>query len=300
MSALFQKRDPAQLAAQLAAMNTKSFNEADGKEWKLTQDTAGNGSAVIRFLPGRTPESMPFIKLINHGFKIGSKWYIENCTSTHGKFEDCPVCAHIQSNDLYNTDNAMYGKLKRKSSFWANVLIIKDPANPENDGKVFKFRFGQKIMNMINSQIEVDTSIGEVPVDVFCPIEGANFILKVKKVGGFANYEDSRFQKQTKIVNIDDPAYQKELVDGMVDLDAMIAPDQFKSLEKNTETFNRIMGTAVLGGDASDASKQADALESELDKFGADMADFETAQTTAPAATSTSDAIDIDSLLGEG
>ncbi|AZU98577.1 hypothetical protein [Acinetobacter phage AbTZA1] len=278
---MFQRKDPAQLAAHLQELKGgSSFNEADGKEWKLTLDTAGNGSAVIRFLPGKTPDSMPFVKLINHGFKIGSKWYIENCTSTHGKFDECPVCKHISENDLYNTDNAMYGKLKRKSSFWANILVVKDPAHPENDGKVFKYRFGQKIMDKINSMVEVDTDIGEVPVDVTCPFDGANFIMKVKKVSGFSNYDDCKFQKQSKIPNIDDPAFQAKLIEDMFDIDSIIAKDKFNSYEKNLESFNRVMGTAALGGAAAEASKNAEAVANELEDFEKQMSQF-TAEPTS-------------------
>lgn len=284
-TAMFTRRDPSQLAAQLQELKGgSSFNEADGREWKLTLDTAGNGSAVIRFLPGKTPESMPFVKLINHGFKIGSKWYIENCTSTHGKFDECPVCKYISENDLYNTDNALYGKLKRKSSFWSNILVIKDPAHPENEGKVFKYRFGQKIMDKINSMVEVDTDIGEVPVDVTCPYDGANFIMKVKKVSGFSNYDDCKFQKQSPIPNIDDEAYQAKLIEDMFDIDSIIAKDKFNSFEKNLESFNRVMGTAALGGAAAEASKNADAVASELEDFEKQMAQYAATDTTSQAA----------------
>lgn len=278
---MFQRKDPAQLAAQLQAMKgAGSFNEADGKEWKLELDNAKNGTAVIRFLPGRTPESIPFVKLVNHGFKNNGKWYIENCTSTHGDFESCPVCKHISDNDLYNTDNQLYGKIKRKTSFWSNILVIKDPANPANEGKVFKYRFGQKVMDKINAMIEVNADMGEVPVDVTCPFEGANFILKVKQVGGFSNYDECKFLGQSKIQNIDDEAYQKQLVDDMVDIDAIVAKDQFNSFEKNEEAFKRIMGTSVMGGAAAQASAIADNVANELENFESQMASF----TATPAA----------------
>ncbi|QAU03887.1 single-stranded DNA binding protein [Acinetobacter phage Henu6] len=285
---MFQRKDPAQLAAQLQAMKgAGSFNEADGKEWKLELDNAKNGTAVIRFLPGRTPESIPFVKLVNHGFKNNGKWYIENCTSTHGDFESCPVCKYISDNDLYNTDNQLYGKIKRKTSFWCNILVIKDPANPKNEGQVFKYRFGQKVMDKINAMIEVNADMGEIPVDVTCPFEGANFILKVKQVGGFSNYDECKFLGQSKIQNIEDEAYQKQLIDNMVDIDVLTAKDQFNSFEKNEETFKRIMGTAVMGGAAAQAATQADNIANELDNFEEQMAGFTaTAQTDVePAAT---------------
>lgn len=272
---MFKRQDPAQLAAQLVALKgASSFNEADGKEWKISPDTSGNATAVIRFLPGKGEEGLPFIKLVNHGFKKGNKWYIENCTSTHGDYESCPVCKHISENDLYNTNKKEYGELKRKTSFWSNILVVKDPNHPENDGKVFKYRFGQKVMDKINAMVEVDTSIGEVPVDVTCPWAGANFVLKIKKVGGFSNYDECKFQGQTAIPNIDSEETQTKLMEDMFDLSTISSKDQFNTFEKNLETFKRVLGTAAAGGAASEASKQADALADELDNFDSQMAEF--------------------------
>lgn len=289
---MFQRKNPAQLAAQLQELKGgSSYNQGDNKEWKMTLDTAGNGTAVIRFLPGKTENDLPFIKLVNHGFKIGQKWYIETCTSTHGDFDNCPVCQYISENDLYNTNNKLYGNLKRKTSFWANILVVKDPAAPANEGKVFKYRFGSKIMDKINSMVDVDTEIGEVPVDVTCPFEGANFIMKVKKVSGFSNYDDCKFQKQSAIPNIEDEDFQKKLADDMVDIGAMVAPSEFNSLEKNKAEFLKVMGTAALGGAASEAHKQADELADELDDIDSQMEKFESSQSSQPSG-STSDEID--------
>lgn len=285
---MFKRQDPAQLAAQLQSLKgSNSFNESDGKEWKLTQDNAGNGTAVIRFLPGKGEEGLPFVKLVNHGFKIGNKWYIENCTSTHGDYDSCPVCKHISDNDLYNTNNKLYGQVKRKTSFWSNILVVKDPSNPENEGKVFKYRFGQKIMDKINAMVEVNTDLGEVPVDVTCPWAGANFIIKVKKVGGYANYDECKFQGQTAIPKIDEEATQAKLMEDMIDLNAIIAKDQFNDFDKNLETFKRVMGTAAAGGVAAEASKQADAMADELDNFDAQMAEFNADTQSEPAKTET-------------
>lgn len=301
----FTRRDPAQLQAQLATLNASSFNESDGKEWKLTLDSAKNGSAVIRFLPGRTPDSIPYVKLVNHGFKVGTKWYIENCTSTHNDYDGCPVCQYIKENDLFNSDNAKYQKMKRKTSYWTNILVIKDPAQPENEGKVFKYRFGQKVMDKIKSMAEVDVSMGEVPVDVFCAIGGANFVLKVKQVGGFSNYDESKFLAPSEIAGIQTEKVQKELFEGMSDIDAIAAPDQFNSFDKNKEAFDRVLGTAALGGAASEAHKQADDLSRELEAFDSQMSQF-TAETQAepapkaePAKTAPAGDPSLDALLDE-
>ncbi|ASD52118.1 single strand DNA binding protein [Pseudomonas phage PspYZU05] len=266
---MFKRKDPAKLQAQLQAMKGSSGFQSDATEWKLKVDNAGNGGAVIRFLPGRGDEAVPFVKLINHGFKIANKWYIENCTSTHGDFESCPVCAHLSANDSYNTNKPEYDKLKRKTSYWANILVIKDPKAPENEGKVFKYRFGQKIMDKINSMIEVDEAMGETPVDVTCPFGGANFSLKVKRVGEHQNYDECKFNGISELPNINSEAYQRELFEAMHDIMSISAPAQFKGLEENTKKFKQVMGVAAMGTAASRAAAQADDFESQLNEFEA-------------------------------
>src|SRR5699024_2061817 len=194
---MFKRKSTAELAAQMAKLNgNKGFSSEDKGEWKLKLDNAGNGQAVIRFLPSKNDEQAPFAILVNHGFKKNGKWYIETCSSTHGDYDSCPVCQYISKNDLYNTDNKEYGLVKRKTSYWANILVVKDPAAPENEGKVFKYRFGKKILDKINAMIAVDVEMGETSVDVTCPWEGANFVLKVKQVSGFSNYDESKFLNQ--------------------------------------------------------------------------------------------------------
>lgn len=296
---MFKRKDPAQLQAQLAAMKGgKGSYDDDKNEWKL-KDTDGVGSAVIRFLPSKNEENpSPFVKLVNHGFKKNGQWYIENCTSTHGDFESCPVCAHLSKNDSFNSNPEEYKLLKRKTSFWANIQVIKDPAVPANEGKVFKYRFGQKIMDKINQMVEVDVEIGETPVDVTCPFEGANFALKCKMVGGFKNYDDSKFLNQSAIPGIDDEAVQKNLIDQMEDLTSLL---KFKSLDDNQKKFAKVMGTAALGGAAGKAAAAADAIGADLDGFDKEMQDFnqssKPSQDSAPAPEPSDDGLD-DLLAG--
>ncbi|QYW08368.1 single stranded DNA-binding protein [Enterobacteria phage phiC600P9] len=273
---MFKRKSTAELAAQMAKLagNKGGFSSEDKGEWKLKLDNAGNGQAVIRFLPSKNDEQAPFAILVNHGFKKNGKWYIENCSSTHGDYDSCPVCQYISKNDLYNTDNKEYSLVKRKTSYWANILVVKDPAAPENEGKVFKYRFGKKIWDKINAMIAVDVEMGETPVDVTCPWEGANFVLKVKQVSGFSNYDESKFLNQSAIPNIDDESFQKELFEQMVDLSEMTSKDKFKSFEELSTKFSQVMGTAAMGGAAATAAKKADKVADDLDAFNVD--DFKT------------------------
>ncbi|QQG32113.1 single-strand DNA-binding protein [Citrobacter phage CkP1] len=301
---MFKRKNPAQLQAQLAALSgSKGFQEGDKGEWKLKLDNAGNGQAVIRFLPSKNEEAAPFAILINHGFKKNNKWYIENCTSTHGDYDSCPVCQYLSANDSYNSNNEEYKLLKRKTSYWANILVVKDPAAPENEGKVFKYRFGKKIWDKINAMIAVDVEMGETPVDVTCPWEGANFVLKVKKVSGFSNYDESKFLGQSEIPNIDDESVQKELMDQAVDLTELTSKDKFKSFEDNQKKFEQVMGTAALGGAAAKAAAKADSVADELDAFDKDMESFSAGQSSSASdildssTDSSSEEDDLDDIL---
>ncbi|BBC78310.1 single strand DNA binding protein [Escherichia phage EcS1] len=298
---MFKRKDPAALQAQLASLKGgQGFSSDDKNEWKLKDDN-GNGMAVIRFLPGKGDEGLPFAKLVNHGFKKNGKWYIENCTSTHGDFDNCPVCQYLSKNDSYNTNKPEYQLLKRKTSYWANILVVQDKANPETEGKVFKFRFGQKVYDKITAMVEVDTSIGETPVDVTCPFDGANFVLKTKKVGDFKNYDDSKFLGQSEIPNINDETFQTFLNDNMSDLSELTSKDKFKTLDVNQKKFEQVFGIAALGGAAAKASAQADAIGDSLDAFDQDMKDFtDTARTNVQSRDTTpsgADEDDLDALL---
>ena len=296
---MFKRKSTADLAAQMAKLNgNKGFSSEDKGEWKLKLDASGNGQAVIRFLPAKTDDALPFAILVNHGFKKNGKWYIETCSSTHGDYDSCPVCQYISKNDLYNTNKTEYSQLKRKTSYWANILVVKDPQAPDNEGKVFKYRFGKKIWDKINAMIAVDTEMGETPVDVTCPWEGANFVLKVKQVSGFSNYDESKFLNQSAIPNIDDESFQKELFEQMVDLSEMTSKDKFKSFEELNTKFNQVLGTAAMGGAAAAAASVADKVASDLDDFDKDMEAFSSAKTEDDfMSTSSSDDGDLDDLL---
>lgn len=258
---MFQRRDPSKLQQQLEQMTSNgSFNQNDGSEWSLTVDKNGNGTARIRFLPARDDNSAPFVKIYNHGFKHNGRWYIENCPTTI-QGNECPVCK--ANGELWNSgiesDKEVARGRKRKLSYWSNVLVISDPGNPDNNGKVFKYRFGQKIMDKIQAMIAVDVDMGETPVDVTCVFDGADFVLKSKKVSGFANYDESKFLAKTEIAGIDTQAVQTKLMEGMHDLNKIIAPAEFKSTEDLTKKFLQVTGgttTAKAGAAMDDFDKQ--------------------------------------------
>lgn len=241
----FKRANPSNLQAQLEALNNKSsFEKQKENEWKLNTDAAGNGQAVIRFLPAipTDPNAVPFVKLYTHGFKLkNGQWFIENCPTTIGL--DCPICEFNQP--LWQgteEDKARAGAQKRKTNYYANILIIKDPTNPENNGQIKVFRFGQKIMDKIIAQSQGDPDLGTPPQDVTCVFTGSNFVLKAKKVAGFPNYDDSKFAGPSEIENINDEVYANELISKMHKISDYVSPDKFKSYEELQKKLFEKMG----------------------------------------------------------
>lgn len=259
---MFKRSTPEALQKQLESL-TPTYEASNEGEWKPTLDKDGNGSALIRFLPIKSETEMvtPFVKLINHGFKNNGKWYIENCSSTFGDYDNCPVCQYMNANDLYNTNKELYGQIKRKTSFWSNILVIKDPGNRENEGKVFTYRFGFKIMEKINAKVNVNTDLGEIPLDVTCPYGGANLALKIKKVGGFTNYDDCNFQAASEIDKIDDADFQKFLFENMKDLTEFTSKEKFKDKATLEKSFKQIMGQKENKTEVDDFSAQLEQFE---------------------------------------
>lgn len=306
MQNLFKKRtNISAIQEQLKNLEGKSgFEQQELKEWKITLDKSGEGSAVLRFLPSDEEHGNPFIKVINHGFQIGNKWYINNCPTTHGNtdenFAACPVCSYINEKNLYETDNAAYGLMKRKTSFWAKVKVIKDPSNRDNEGEIFLYRFGVKIMQKITGMINVDEALGETPVDVSCPVSGANFILKCTRVSNQRNYDQSSFQAPSPIAGIfnkdgsDNEAAQAKLAEAMaeISLGDLIADSNFKTKAELEKQFARVMGT--------EQSQTAAKIDDELSDFEEEMNSFDNIETKSVSKDKTTKTVDdeLDDILG--
>ena len=178
---------------------TKKIEETNKKEsfkddrfWRPELDKSSNGYAVIRFLPAVDGEDLPWAKYYSHGFQGKGGWFIENCPTTLG--QKCPVCE--SNSELWNSgmekDKDIARNRKRRLHYVSNIMIVSDPANPQNEGKVFLYKFGKKIFDKINEAMNPEFA-DEEAINPFDFWAGADFKLKVRKVAGYINYDKSEF-----------------------------------------------------------------------------------------------------------
>jgi len=241
----------AKLQKQVTTADTKKIFEKDTRMWNPSTDAAGNGTAVIRFLPAANDNNLPYVKLYAHGFKIGSKWFIDNCPSTLTKQDDCPVCLHIAPLwDGTEAEKSVAQQRKRKTNYYANVLVVKDPANPENEGQVKIYRFGQKIFDKIKEAINPDIDSGDEAIDPFNFFDGANFLIKIAQIGGFKNYDKSKFASASELYEGDETKL-RVVLEQLHDIDALVAEDQFKSTAELQKKYDLVIGAASSTGSVS-------------------------------------------------
>ena len=204
----------------------------DERLWKPEVDKAGNGYAVIRFLPAPDGEDLPWAQVWSHAFQGPGGWYIENSLTTLGKKD--PVSD--LNRELWNAgaegspqrDQAR--KQKRKLNYYSNIYVVKDSANPSNEGKVFLYRFGKKIFDKIMESMQPAFE-DETPVNPFDFWKGADFKLKITRVAGFWNYDKSEFAESSTLGDFNDKELEA-IWKGEHSLTAFTADDQFKTYEE--------------------------------------------------------------------
>ena len=236
------------LTGELDKLSKKSESYKDDRIWKPELDKASNGYAVIRFLPACEGEDLPWVRVFNHGFKGPGGWLIDNCPTTLGK--KCPVCEANSAlwNSGIESDKDFARNRKRRLSYYANILVVSDPKNPENEGKVFLYKFGKKIFDKIIEKIQPEFE-DETAIDPFDLWKGANFRLKVRKVAGFVNYDKSEFEECSPISESDDLI--KIVYDSEYSLKEFSNESNFKSYD---ELQTRL--TSVLGGSSVSTSAE--------------------------------------------
>ena len=223
----------------------------DERLWKPELDKTGNGYAVLRFLPATSGEDMPWVRVWSHAFQGPGGWYIENSLTTLGHKD--PVSE--ENTRLWNTgvesDKGIARNRKRKLSYYSNVLIVSDPAHPENEGQVKLFKFGKKIFDKITEAMQPEFD-DETPINPFDFWKGANFKLKIRKVDGFWNYDKSEFEGVSAIADNDDSI--KAIWEKQYPLKPFLDADNFKSYEELKEKLNRV----ITGTKSTDTVENVD------------------------------------------
>ena len=266
------------LNAQLEKVSQKSYSDPnEGKFWKPTRDKAGNGFAIIRFLPAPSGEEMPFVRIWDHGFQGPTGlWYIENSLTTIN--QDDPVSEYNSKlwNSGLDSDKEIARKQKRRLKYVANVYVVKDSGNPDNEGKVFMYQFGKKIFDKLNDLMNPQFE-DEDPVNPFDLWEGANFRLKIRQFEGYPNYDKSEFDGPSALS--DDDAELERIYNQEHSLQELIDPKNFKSYAELKAKLYRVL---ALDEEPSTPTTAEDDDEFDLSSMGNNQA--AAPQPTMPAA----------------
>lgn len=247
------------LAKELDKLNAPASQDKkdDTRFWKLERDKSGNGSAVIRFLPAPAvdgDDALPWVRLFDHGFKGPTgKWYIEKSLTTLNQKD--PVSEF--NSKLWNAggegspERKQAQAQKRRLGYICNIYVVSDPKHPENEGKVFLFKFGKKIFDKITMLMKPEFE-DDTPVNPFCLWKGANFKIRIRTVDGYANYDQSMFESSSALLS-DDDALEK-IWKSEYSLKEFVDPSQFKSYDELKAKLEMVLG---LTESAAPAAKSA-------------------------------------------
>ena len=270
------------LNEQLDKMTNKTYSDPnEGKYWKPTRDKAGNGFAIIRFLPAPGGEEMPFVRIWDHGFQGPTgQWYIENSLTTLG--QDDPVSEFNSKlwNSGNDSDKDQARKQKRRLKYVSNIYVIKDSANPENEGKVFLYSFGKKIFDKLNDLMNPSFE-DEAPVNPFDLWEGANFRLKIRQFEGYPNYDKSEFDPSEPLLDDDDEL--ESIWKQEHSLQEVIDPKNFKTYNELKIKLHRVLGTSADEPVATSSFEEDNDNDLDLSSLGK-VAEAPSMQESASAA----------------
>ena len=235
-------------AAEKVSGNQQQNNGPDERFWKPTVDKAGNGSAIIRFLPPPSGEDVPFVRYWDHGFQGPGGWYIEKSLTSIGL--DDPVGEYNSKlwNSGLDADKETARKQKRRLHYVTNIYVVADPGAPHNEGKVFLYEFGKKIFDKINDLMHPAFE-DEDAVNPFDFWEGANFRLRIRQVEGYRNYDKSAFDSPSTLA---DDSELEGIWQRQYPLAELIDPKNFKSYEELQQKLNRVLGGQQVQSIAED------------------------------------------------
>ena len=231
-----------QAAEETNSSKAKSYG--DDRFWKPSRDKAGNGYAVIRFLPAMEGEDLPWVKYWDHGFKGPTGlWYIENSLTTIGQPDPVSEMNSALWNSGRDEDKATARDRKRRLHYASNVLVVSDPANPENEGKVFLYKFGKKIFDKIMDVMQPQFA-DEDPVNPYDFWEGADFKIKIRQVEGWVNYDKSEFASPSALFDSDEERLEK-VYNQLYSLSDFTDPKNYKTYAELSAKLNKVLGVSA-------------------------------------------------------
>ena len=226
------------LVKEVEKMNTPSGG--DDRLWKPEMDKSGNGYAVVRFLPAPQGEDLPWVKLYKHAFQGPGGWYIENSLTTLGQKDPVSEYNTTLWNNGTDAGKEEARKQKRKLEYYSNIYVVKDPANPQNEGRVMLYKYGKKIFDKIMAAMQPEFE-DEEPINPFDFWQGADFKIKIKKVAGYWNYDSSEFARQAPLLDGDDDALEA-LWKTEHSLAELVAADKFKDYDALKKRLDYVLG----------------------------------------------------------
>ena len=275
------------LTQEVEKMASPEGGGADERLWKPEVDKSGNGYAVIRFLPPPEGEDVPWAKVYSHAFQGPGGWYIENSLTTLNQKDPVGDLNRQLWNSGSDSNKEIARKQKRKLSYYSNIYVIQDPAHPENEGKVFLYKYGKKIFDKITEAMQPQF-IDEKPVNPFDLWAGADFKLKIRKVDGYWNYDKSEFSNVGVLGGFDDDKLE-QIYSKMYSLAQLTSPSNFKTYDELQKRLNEVLN-----------SRPAPRIDRETFEDEEETVYESTATATAPAPTfssrSTSDEDEDDTL----
>jgi hypothetical protein len=232
-------------AAESVGGGSEKKSYGDDRFWKPEVDKAGNGYAVIRFLPAAEGEDLPWVRYWDHGFKGPTgRWYIENSLTSIGQQDPVGELNSQLWNSGVEADKEKARAQKRRLHYVTNIMVVSDPANPANEGKVFLYKFGKKIFDKIMDVMQPAFQ-DEDPVNPFDFWEGADFKLKIRNVEGYRNYDKSEFAGQSSLLGGDD-AKLEEVYGKLYSLQDFVDPKNYKSYAELKAKLNQVLGEEAM------------------------------------------------------
>jgi len=274
--------DVSKLVSAANEMNgggTEKKSYGDDRFWKPTVDESGNGYAVIRFLPAGEGQELPWVRYWDHFFKGPSgQWYIEKSLTTIGQNDPVSELNSRLWNSGIEDDKEIARKQKRRLHYVSNILVVNDPSNPANNGKVFLYDFGKKIFDKIMDKMQPEFP-GEEPVNPFDFWSGADFQLKIRNVAGYRNYDKSEFKAPSALFEADEVRLEATY-NQQFDLSEFSNPTTFKSYDELKGRLEVVLGTAV---GASAVAATANVSQSAEENVGRSAPEPEIVATPAPS-----------------